>query len=388
MFADPCNYQISGVFSKATGTYNACTSELEFVNESHLYKIKIENGRGYLTRHPTDGHPQDFSSRQHGVGTANTNGPMTASMLFDKFSQMPKDGISAIEHENFKINTGLHVYDLKDTATYKINVFILNSSERAKAHGPQINKNTTEIFNKVKGIFNKSKMIIEPRLVGILNINDRLDLSGGYMSPLQTFKEKIEPVRFSPFNLRTPLAGSDLVILLAEGNGWKEEKGKVHGMTFSGGSTRLDSSYSVVFTSVMDSTYFVAKKMAHEIGHALGANHHGKGLMEERGCRGCEDEERLFDGESKGEIDAFVKRNERIFGVKRQMKYGDGQPLKTVKEASEYAEERRAHGLLDIVHSRLKGRFPMGLESEASVVITVSLYSLVVLMIIFYWKQT
>lgn len=366
MLEDPCNYKITGTFGWADGFYNPCSSQLQFVYRSKLYKIAKEGEKWKL------------------LGTSPVNMDRmqeTGSMLYSKHGS---PDISPIEQEYFKTNTGIDMYNLKSQLPYKIDIFILNSFERTERHGRFINQNTSEIFSKVKEIFDKSKMLVEPKLSGILNINTKIDFFRREGGPLLAFKAMIEPTRFFPFNLRTPLAMSDLVILIAEGEGDHNSTGQIHGMTFQGGSVRLDSSYSVVLTSPKDGTYFLAKKIAHEIGHALGARHTPNGLMEARTCKSCEQEERLFNDTSRSEINGFLKRNTRVLAVKQQVKYSEVQPLKNVDEAIEYAEERRRHTLMDIVKSKLNGRFPTKFESELSVIIILCLYGAAVIALMFY----
>ncbi|ELA42170.1 uncharacterized protein VICG_00813 [Vittaforma corneae ATCC 50505] len=363
MFQDPCHYKITGIFSKALGFYNSCSNELEFLYRDKSYKIKIDGQKSTAIIRP-----KTF---------------LGSSFHFSSYEPTPLDG------ELSEVGLNQANFDLKNESLNKIDIFIFNDSKRVEEHGALVNGNTIDIFNNVKSIFSESELSIEPRLVGILNIKDKIDFINNENGPLLAFKENIEPIRFSPFNLQTALSKSDLVMLISQNSYGVNDTGNkiIHGMTFFGGSTRLDSSYSVVFASASDSNYFIAKKIAHEVGHSLGATHHGAGsIMETTTCQTCENEKRLFDEFSRDQINAFVNRNTKIFKIKDYTKYKENQILKSKKEAIEYAEERRKHTFIDIVRSRLKGKAPLGIESETSIILTVLLYTLVVIVIIFYWK--
>jgi hypothetical protein len=350
MFQSPCNYKLTGIFGKSAGIYNSCTNELKFVYHEKLYNIKIKN----------------------------------------KIAEL----IEAIPHYRIKdfelLNKELPIENIESDLPYKIEVFIFNDSRRAKQLGNSINDNTNEIFEDVKMIFKESKLLIEPKLAGIININENINFIDDIDGPLLAFKNNVEPIRFSPFNLDTPLSNSDLVLLISQFEEkfvTKEMNKIIHGMSFFGGSTRLDSSYSTVFTSKSDSVYFIAKKIAHEIGHSLGASHDIEGsIMEMSTCEECNERKRYFSESSRNQIDTFIRDNSDFFTSKRNIKYEDDQVLKNKEEANEYARERRKHTFGEIVKNRLNGKAPLAIDSETSLVLTLLLYTGVMVIVLIYWK--
>ncbi|KAM0679927.1 hypothetical protein GINT2_001868 [Glugoides intestinalis] len=350
IFQDPCYYRLDGVFSKAAGHFDICSKSMEFFHHGKQYNIKLNS--------PLD------DRENNGVKRRN-----------DRYViKEPFETLLALENKD---------------VPYRIGIFIFNDFGRVLRHGKEINRNTVEIFKKVKQIFSESGLKVEPILEGVLNIRDEIDFIAAEKGALETFKDNIEPIRFSPLNLENPLAKADLVLLIAEPKfPIRPEKTKIiHGMTFYGGSSRLDTSYSVVFASQNDSDYFIAKKIAHEIGHSLGASHNLEGtLMEKVTCKNCENDKRQFNKSSKMQIEWFLAKHKKVFGAKNDMKYHDDQILKSTEEALKYAEERRRHGLIDIVKTRLRGRLPMSDESNYYSILTIFLYALTVLLILLYWK--
>lgn len=349
IFQDPCYYKLDGVFSKATGYFDTCNKNMEFFHRGKQYNINLNN-------------PKDNS---------------------ENYIKSKKDWYA--KKEPFEAFLGL---DNKEIP-YRIGIFIFNDLGRVSRLGNEINRNTVEIFKKVKELFSESGLKVEPILEGILNIRDEIDFTASPKGALEAFKDTVEPIRFSPLNLQNPLAKTDLVLLITEPTSLVgAEKTKIiHGMTFYGGSSRLDTSYSVVFTTQSDTVYFIAKKIAHEIGHSLGASHNLEGtLMEKVTCSNCENEKRRFNRSSKMQIEWFLKNNDKVFKVKNEKKYHDDQILKSTGDALEYVEERRRHNLIDIVKTRLKGRVPVSDESNYYSILTIFLYAFTVLLILLCWK--
>lgn len=344
-FEDPCYYKLEGIFDRSLGYFDVCENYMQFFHRKNLYSLKIK---------PDDAieNSQAYSQPEY-------------------------------------LSRTIYNYFKPQNLPYKIDVFILNDSNRTLTQGNSVNKETLQIFEKVRDIFKDSGMDIEPRISGILNLRSKIDYGKNREDALHAFKALIEPTRFSPFNLTLPLAKSDLVVLLAqlEGPGNPESDKVVHGISFYGGAARLDSSYSVVFTKKSDSQYFIAKKIAHEIGHSLGAVHGTmKSIMEKSTCEKCDDEKRIFDTKSKEQINKFIRINQKIFTTKETRKYSEHQTLKSLKEAEEYAEERRKHGLLEIIKNRLQGKIPVTLDSESTMIVSLLFYTFVVIALLLYWK--
>lgn len=357
MFQDPCLFKITGIFSKAMGTFNSCKNELKFVNNKKFYNIKT---------------------------TKNNDAYFIDPIAYLDNNKYPNDF-------NIEIaSNGLNNKVKNDTIPYKIDIFIFNNSKRVKKYGELINNNTVDIFKEVKSIFKESGLLIEPKLLGILNIKDDINFIDNKSDSLSIFKEIFEPIRFSPYNFDTPLSNSDLILLLNQIDNTvinKELHKIVHGMTFFGGSNRLDASYSVVFTSEVDSIYFIAKKIAHEIGHSLGARHEDQiSIMEKTTCKDCENEKRYFSDNSKNQINLFIEKNRNFFSIKKYKKYKEDAVLKTLNEAEEYANERRKHTFKEIIKNRLNDRIPIGVDSDASILLTLFLYTTVIILVIIYWK--
>lgn len=349
-----CRYRLNGIFGRARGFYDFCSDDLQFIYREKIYKINVSNGKSTV----------------------------------EKISPMEQIKELLQNRNDNQIDTMIDSVD--SSLPYKMDVFIFNDFRRLERHMDVINKNTMEIFDGVKSIFKDSGLPINLRMAGTLGIRDRINFENDENGPLLGFKNVIEPTRFSPFNLSMPLSSSDLIILLTETDTPTTEiRGNkiVHGLSFFGGSTRLDASYSVVFTSPSDSNYFISKKISHEIGHSLGATHHNiNSIMEATTCRTCENEERLFSVFSRNQISTFLEKNSKFFISKSHQKYEDDEILKNEKEAIEYADERRKHRFLDIVKNRLKDHIPIEFETEISIFLTVLLYVIAIAVVIFYWK--
>jgi len=289
-------------------------------------------------------------------------------------------------------NQGIDKKDASDK-DYLIRIFIFNDAARVKQLGLDINKNTMGIFKDIEGLYKKT--IIQPVLNGILNLTEKIQVKNNM---LESFKDFIDPLRFSPFNLKTPLYKSDLIILLS-GDALSDGTSVYQGMSFYGGSNRLDSSYSVVSTSSMpdhsktgelvpNSDYFIAKKVAHEIAHSLGVIHDKfKGyLMEPSTCKDCNELKREFSKQSIDQMSEFVLYNKKIFAKKPVYKYSSSHTIKSLTDASEYASERRKHSFMDIVKTRLKGQIPIRVEMNTYLSVCFFIYGVVIYLIIRYYK--
>lgn len=403
LFEDPCIYKLTGIFRKASGQLNICNGEIEFEYLNERYKMGIEKKKG------------SYDVKYFDLNTKSFDISNKTNVLDNKISLNNKivdynEVVGKLDASNSNkivaeiISSGENIGTTKheeitayfNTVPYKIDVFIFNNETRIERLSNLINKNTNEIFRSVRQIFQESGMKIEPRLAGILNMRETLSVNEK-SDPLLNFKNTIEPLRFSPFNLYTPLSDADLIILLSEQN----QSDYIHGMTYYGGSSRLDSSYSVVFTSPEDSVYFISKKIAHEIGHSLGATHddlndqnnkHGSmlhsndSIMESVSCANCKDKKRFFSDFSKNQIYTFIKNNLRLFNKVNTMRISEDQILRSKEEAIEYADERRKHPLENIIKSRLNGRIPLDGGSEFVIFLMMIFYSVAVLILLFYWK--
>lgn len=292
-------------------------------------------------------------------------------------------------------NMALESIDKKDAFNkdYLIRIFIFNDAARVRQLGLDINKNTIGIFKNIEDLYKKT--IIQPVLNGILNLTEKIQVKNNM---LESFKDFIDPLRFSPFNLKTPLYKSDLIVLLS-GDALSDGSSVYQGMSFYGGANRLDSSYSVVSTSSMpdhsktgepvpNSDYFIAKKVAHEIAHTLGVVHDkSKGyLMEPSTCKDCSGLKREFSKQSIDQMSEFVLYNKKIFAKKPVYKYSSNDTIKTLTDASEYASERRKHSFMDIVKTRLKGQIPMRVEMNTYLSVCFFIYGVVIYLMIRYLK--
>lgn len=365
VFEDPCENRINGLFNSAKGIYNACTKRLEFTHMNSYYNMDTTKQTSNLDILPLVAAPSKFKEKVY--------------TDLDSHS------------DSLEIGTNLpEVYQLNpEDVSYRMRVFIFNNTNRVNRLGKEIIKDTNEIFEQVNLIFSESKIPLTIEISGILNFTNEENLVKENKSLLESFKDLIESTRFSRFNYKKPLGRSDLTILIYEKKNKIYLSGNliVHGMTYIGGSSRLDSSYSSVITSFDDSQYFVAKKLAHEIGHSLGALHtKDETIMEKTTCKDCKEKKRVFSEVSKNQIMRFLNRNSRIFNRKFQKKYQDDEILKTKIDATGYALERRKHTFHDIVKTRLHNRKPNSSIDGPNPFFILFLYSLLLLLVFYYWK--
>lgn len=371
VFEDPCENRIEGIFNSATGYYNTCTKKLEFMFRDSYYNVNTEKDNNNLEILSINNSPQRFKEKANKEHSSESN---------------PFADISNDKNEfNMPVLT-------PGKSPFVMKIFVFNNLKRVERFGKDIITNTKNLFEKVNLIFTESNVPIQIELSGILNFEDEKEIDAS-KSLLEYFKGLIEPTRFSRFNLKRPLAKCDLTILITETDSIKRSKISygddliMHGMTYMGGSARLDASYSVVLTSEKDSDYFTAKKIAHEIGHSLNASHtNDESIMEKTTCKNCNESKRLFSEASKDQIVKFITLHYKIFNRKRQIKYKDDVILKTKNEAVAYAEERRKHKFIDIVKSRLRNMPPSLIGDGPNPYLVLFLYSLLLLLVFYYWK--
>lgn len=366
LFEDPCESRIDGLFNSAKGVYNFCENKLEFVYMNSYYTMNTVKDNNNLEILPLSNAPSKFKEKVY-------NDQNSTSDSLDLINE-PSEAY--------------HLNPILEKNSFKIKIFVFNSEERAKRLGKDIVVNTDTIFEYINSIFRESNIPLTVEIAGILNFNHE-NISNGSKSLLESFKDLIEPTRFSHFNFKKPLARSDLTLLIFEKKDkpYLKEHLKVHGMTYMGGSSRLDSSYSTVITSEEDTEYFIAKKIAHEIGHSLNAKHTSdESIMEKTTCKDCTQSKRLFSEASKEEIMKFLTKNSKIFSKKWEKKYIDDDLLKNKKEANEYASERRKHTFQDIVKTRLHNRKPSFLAEGPNPFFILFLYSVLLLLVFYYWK--
>lgn len=364
VFEDPCETRISGLFNSAKGIYNSCSKKLEFVYMNSFYSM-------------------DTSSKENNIEVL----PLIAAptRLKEKIFNERDSQSDSLEIGNK--TTGTDNFD--ENGLYRMKVFVFNSENRVKRLGKDILNNTNQLFDQVNKIFSQSKIPLTIEVSGILNFSNEENLIKEQKPILETFKDLIEPTRFSRINYKKPMGRADLTLLIYEKRNKTYLNGNltVHGMTYMGGSSRLDSSYSTVITSPNDSKYFIAKKLAHEIGHSLNALHTlDESIMEKTTCLKCEDQTRLFSEQSKNQIIKFLNRNSRVFNKKFQKKHQDDEILKTKIDATEYAVERRKHSFYDIVKTRLHNRKPNTAIDGPNPFFILFLYSLLLVLVFYYWK--
>lgn len=349
VFADPCKYQLSGVFSRAFGILDLCEQRIEFVWDENKYNIDYRDKQvDYRKSFRAD---VDKSKRQLSFRDAQKYYQETSIGLPEHAAEFP----------------------------YKIGIFIFNDTGRVWKFGKDINKNTIEIMGIVEHIYRDTP--VQPVLKGILNMKEHLEVKSNI---LESFKGMVEPMRFSPFNLKTSLSKSDLVIMISGDTSHFHQ-----GMTYYGGASRLDTSYAVVHAPEKDSNYYIAKKLAHEIAHSLGVLHDSNNgfLMEEKTCKRCSDDLRGFSQDSISQMTQFLETHRRIFANSPIQLHKDGKALKTVKDASEFASERRKHTFMEIVKNRLGGRVPIGMDMNIFLGTSMLLYSAGIFLAIYYLKK-
>lgn len=349
VFADPCIYHLRGVFSRSFGVLDLCEQKIEFVWDESQYNINYKN------RHV------DYRK------------PFRAD--FDK----------SVRHMPFR--EAQKYYQAMGTTTssravnspYKIDIFIFNDLKRVSRFKQAINKNTIEIMKMVEQIYGDTP--VQPVLRGILNMKEHLEVKSNI---LESFKSMVEPLRFSPFNLRTSLSKSDLIIMISGDTSHFHQ-----GMSYYGGASRLDTSYAVVHAPDKDSDYYVAKKLSHEIAHSLGVLHDRNTgfLMEERTCKKCSDDQRRFSQDSIFQMTRFLRAHQKVFSNNPVLRYKDEEALKTAEDAREFASERRKHSFLEIVKNRLGGRAPIGMDMNAFLSTSMLLYSIGIFLAICYLRK-
>lgn len=340
MFSDPCVYDLYGFYLKGKGSLNTCTKEVNFVLDNNNYKINYK---------PLN----DFSKE------------------------------SELEYTKEKVSysrTSLYPEVNKpDKKLFKIGIFIINGRKRSEKLGTNIVNNSIEIFKEMKKIYENT--LISPILMGILNLKTDLIRK---KSILEDFKNFVVDMRFSPYNLESNMNKSDLVVYIDEVDNLENK----YGMTYYGGSSRLDTSYSVVLTTPKDSDYYIAKKLAHEVAHSLGVHHDSKTgyLMEETTCYDCNDLLRVFSNESINEMNTFIIKNKRVYQKSYKRNFVKEEVIYSLDDAMEYVNERRKHNFEDIVNNKLNGRRPIYDSSTSNsfsialliygVVLTVCVYCL------------
>lgn len=349
VFADPCMYQLRGIFSRSLGILDLCEQKIEFIWDENQYKVNYRNRQ------------IDYRS--------------SFQVAFDKVrKQMPFREVQKYYRE-----VGTTPPDHTVGSPYRIDVFIFNDLKRVNRFKQDINKNTIEIMKMVEHIYADTP--VQPVLKGILNMKEHLEVKSNI---LESFKDVVEPLRFSPFNLRTSLSKSDLIVMISGDISHFHQ-----GMSYYGGASRLDTSYAVVHAPARDSSYYVAKKLSHEIAHSLGVLHDRNAgfLMEEKTCKKCSDDPRRFSQDSISQMSRFLKIHQKVFSSKPALRYGDEETLKTVEDASEFVSERRKHSFLEIVKNRLGGRVPIGMDMSVFLSTSMLLYSAGIFLAIYYLRK-
>lgn len=220
-------------------------SETKFI--ATLNPVKMNKPTNYINKAESNDKSFNIIDNKESNDQTTNNINKTESSLYKFKKDISKDNNDEKEaKEPKKLDHSELNAKTKEDGTgkqYRIGIFIFNDAERAKRLGKDINKNTQKIFKLVQNFY--KNILIEPHLVDILNLTENFEIKE---NPLESFKAFIDPLRFSPFNLRTPLNKSDFILLLTE-NGLARGSFSYQGMSFYGGSTKLDSSYSVVSTS-------------------------------------------------------------------------------------------------------------------------------------------
>lgn len=341
--ADPCIYTVEHQH-RAVGTFDLCARVLRYTLNGRVFEI-AHTGRGYLM----ESRPQSAGAISRGLVPGKEN------------------GIARLAEG------------------YRINVFVFNDAQRTSYLNKNINRETEELFGMVDQIYRESKAGIKINLAGILNMRDDVEMGPDVLGD---FKALVEPMRYDPQNLDTPLSASDLVIFLTASRSPAGEGKVYHGMSYFGGSNGLNKSYSVVFTGQADPRYFVAKKIAHEIAHSLGVHHdEDKGfLMESSTCSSCENEKRLMSKSSVDQMNRFIKAYESIFEVRPPADDSDQEPITSSNSAYSYIKKRRRHSFSDIVSKRLNGKTPETTSFTYYLAISLVFYLMSIFVAIYYLK--
>lgn len=442
-FQDPCFYFIKGFFTNSRGFINLCEEKMEFAYRNHRYTINYNKEaqrrvfnyeRPITVKYQKDKiipgderryerilkwngiRGQDFEPdwgiKSKGIGKKIDNinignKDMNAKQSNNAIAGDDKGHNKNIEdHNKNKIDRpkeekSLDIkeasqYGMKDPKatkqkSYALKVFIINNNRRVESQGTNIGIKTLSLFNKTKEFFNDTS--VEPELTGILNLRENINMDTE-KTILENLKSEIDTVRFSPYNLSLELNKANIIVLINEGSDLPvmeegEKYLQVHGMTYQGGSVRLDSSYSVVMTNPNETEYFIAKKIAHEIGHSLGLEHdnvHGF-LMEQNSCLECKNQTREFTKSSVKQINEFVEKHKRVFIKKMEYKYRDDQIIYTLQEAAEFATERRRHSLYEIIKERLSGNIPMAGDYSSFHNLSLILYISGIYLAVRYFKH-
>lgn len=317
---DPCLYELYGRFQSISddrnnaskegkksesladshvGIFNVCTRILEYKAGDWKREIKyVEESYRIRTGR--------MEGEENGLSNDRT---ITAFSKKDTSANKENQSKTTIDDPINKVGVSL-------TKNYRINVFIFNDFQRAQSFGTEINKETMKVFELVGNIYLESHALIKINLSGILNLKEQLDLGPDILGG---FREKIEPMRYDPSNLSTPVSTADLVILLTD-----QIPGQVydvinhgirHGMSYFGGANGLNRSYGVVYANPGDSRYFIAKKIAHEIAHSLGVHHDEEDgfLMESGTCKDCNESKRVFSKDSIEQMNRFIGMYSDLF---------------------------------------------------------------------------
>lgn len=371
------------------GAFNACSRVLVFQHGSKLYDIRYFDSHYRVSR-------QEYADHAD-PGTAHNR-------KFDVESESTDTG----EDQNKK---------------YTLRLFVINDLRRTNFFNRRINKVTKKLISMVNRIFTESGATITIRLMGILNLKEVLALGE---DPLSDLRMEIEPVRYDPMNSDTGLSRADFILFLndrtedgeeernqqnKDATGASHEEGtnikirpltdnetdsastqtaqfaKHHGLTYFGGANGLNRSYSIVYAGVREDKYFVAKKMAHELGHALGSTHDREtgSLMEAVTCASCGNAHRIFSDKSLEQMTKFVEQYREIFSTEEQPK----QPLElvtSVEEAVKYVKKMRRHSFNMIVEGRLDGKTPGAIVFNYYLMLSMAFYVLSILVAIYYLK--
>ncbi|KAI4291469.1 hypothetical protein PAPHI01_0743 [Pancytospora philotis] len=329
---------------KAAGSFDRCLNQFEYAVGDHAGRAAYSNGQFLVTK------------------TRRSTGP------------------APTEYKRTSTNAGSQI--AAGTNQYELKAFICNDSKRFERLGKNVDKENKEIAALVDAIFSKSNAVIGISMVGSLNLLRPLLPS---QNLLRQFKELVEPVKYSARNLTTPLSQSDLVILLTEE---PPGPGGQQGMSYFEGSKGLGYAYAVVHCGPDDSKYFIAKKVAHEIAHTLGARHDIRAgyLMEPSACSDCSNDQRVFSPRSLSQVEQFLKKHRRLFQTRSS---GDEDALgmiDSVVKARRYINSRRKHSFSEIVAQRLNGRTPEISNFTYYLAISFLVYLSSIFLAIFYLK--
>ncbi|KMV65934.1 hypothetical protein M970_060320 [Encephalitozoon cuniculi EcunIII-L] len=244
--------------------------------------------------------------------------------------------IEDLRHVPMDTEEGGEGHDEEGNVTRVIKVFLINDFDRVQEMGPDINLDTVEIFRNAKDVFEKNKWNIrgiELSLNGILNAVDR-PLAHELFSKQQeldmirtnTFDpeyvekvDSIEMLRTLSRMLGTVHGNAGVEMLLEKSNLvllLQTSSIKINGLTFVGGMGSAAKRFGIIKVSEPDSYFYKGKVLAHEIAHALGAEHEegGRCLMREEESPLEKEESAALSHESIEKIESFISRNESKFG--------------------------------------------------------------------------